>query len=45
MAIYVKYRGLGSRLYMALIKPFRYAIVYPAWIRRIQRAWANRVAA
>jgi len=39
LAVCVKHRGLGSRAYMALIKPFRYAIVYPSWIRGIQRRW------
>jgi hypothetical protein len=39
LAIYVKYRGLMSRLYMALIKPFRHTLIYPSWIRKIQRAW------
>ena len=27
---------------MALIKPFRYWIVYPALMRRIEREWAGR---
>lgn len=44
LAIYVKHRGLKSRLYMGLIKPFRHAIVYPAWIRHIQRAWSRQHA-
>jgi len=44
LAIYVKHRGAASKLYMALIKPFRYAIVYPAWTRKIARAWEQRVA-
>jgi hypothetical protein len=39
LAIYVKHRGVGSKIYMAVIKPFRYAVVYPAWIGAIQRRW------
>jgi hypothetical protein len=39
MAVYVKPRGRLGRGYMALIKPFRYAIVYPALMRRIERTW------
>lgn len=42
MAVYVKPRGLLGRSYMAVIKPFRYAIVYPALMRQIQREWAAR---
>ena len=30
MAVYVRPRGLLGKGYMALIKPFRYLIVYPA---------------
>ncbi len=44
LAVYVKHRGAASKLYMALIKPFRYAIVYPAWTRKIARAWEQRAA-
>jgi len=29
-------------LYMAAIAPFRRLVVYPAIIRRVQRAWAER---
>ena len=39
MAVYVKPRGLLGRGYMAVIKPFRYLVVYPALMRRIERAW------
>jgi hypothetical protein len=41
MAVYVKPRGLFGEAYMALIKPFRYAIVYPALERQIERAWSG----
>lgn len=34
-----------TRLYMAAIKPFRWLIVYPALIRTMQRAWAERYGA
>ena len=44
MAVYVKPRGLLGKGYMALIKPFRYWIVYPAMMREIERAWQKRVA-
>jgi len=43
MAVYVKPRGLLGKGYMALIKPFRYAVVYPALMRQIERAWDTRV--
>jgi hypothetical protein len=39
LAIYVKSRGRMSELYMALIKPFRHRLVYPAWIARICHTW------
>ena len=42
LGIYVKTRGWFGRLYMAVIVPFRYLIVYPAIMRRIGRAWKAR---
>lgn len=36
MAVYVKPRGLFGRAYMALIKPFRYLVVYPALMREME---------
>jgi hypothetical protein len=42
MAVYVKPRGLFGRGYMALIKPFRYWIVYPALMRQTERTWNTR---
>lgn len=42
MAVYVKPRGAFGRAYMALIKPFRYWIVYPALLRQVGRAWNGR---
>jgi hypothetical protein len=43
MAVYVKPRGPLGRGYMALIKPFRYWIVYPALMRQIERVWNARL--
>lgn len=43
MAVYVKPRGAFGRAYMALIKPFRYWVVYPALMRQMERAWDARV--
>lgn len=37
VAIYIKSRGFFTRVYMAAIKPFRYLIVYPAWMARLRR--------
>ncbi len=42
MAVYVKPRGAFGKAYMAFIKPFRYAIVYPALTRQIERQWKAR---
>jgi hypothetical protein len=42
MAVYVKPRGLLGRGYMALIKPFRHWIVYPALMRQVDREWSER---
>ena len=43
MAVYVKPRGPFGRAYMALIRPFRHWVVYPALMRQIGRAWDARV--
>ncbi len=43
MAVYVKPRGTFGRGYMALIKPFRHLIVYPALTRQTERAWQRRI--
>ncbi|HYG96969.1 MAG TPA: DUF2867 domain-containing protein [Solirubrobacterales bacterium] len=42
MAVYVKPRGAFGKAYMALIKPFRYWVVYPALMREVERAWEAR---
>lgn len=44
MAVYVKRRGLLGRVYMALIGPFRHAIVYPAMMRAAARGWPGFLA-
>jgi hypothetical protein len=44
MGVYVKPRGPFGKGYMALIKPFRYLIVYPALMRQIGRTWDARGA-
>ena len=43
-AIYVEPVGRITPLYMALIDPFRRAVVYPAILRRMHGAWRNRFA-
>jgi Protein of unknown function (DUF2867) len=43
LAVYVKPRGPFGKAYMALIKPFRHWVVYPALMRQIERAWNARV--
>lgn len=43
MAVYVKPRGRFGQGYMALIKPFRHWIVYPALMRQNERTWKARV--
>jgi hypothetical protein len=43
MAVYVKPRGRLGEGYMALIKPFRYLIVYPALMRQTERMWNKRL--
>lgn len=42
MGVYVKARGWPGELYLKLIQPFRYLIVYPALMRRLGRAWDAR---
>jgi hypothetical protein len=41
-AIYVKPVSRFTGLYMAAIAPFRHCLVYPAIIRKVERAWAER---
>jgi hypothetical protein len=42
MAVYVKPRGRFGKAYMALIKPFRLLIVYPALMRQTDKMWSER---
>lgn len=42
LAVYVKPRGALGRAYMALIKPFRYVLVYPDLMRLVDRAWRRQ---
>ena len=42
MAVYVKPRGRFGQGYMALIRPFRYWVVYPALMRQFGRQWKRR---
>ena len=42
LAVYVQPVHRGTRLYMMAIAPFRRLFVYPAIIRNVQRAWAER---
>lgn len=43
MGVYVKPRGRFGATYMALIRPFRHRVVYPALMRQIERAWNARL--
>ena len=43
MGVYVKPRGWFGSFYLALIGPFRRAIVYPAGISRIKSVWQSRI--
>ena len=45
MAILVKPNGVLGRAYMAAIMPFRYLIVYPRMLKRVERQWAMASAA
>ena len=44
MAVLVKPNGLFGAAYMAAIKPFRYAIVYPHLLREIERRWREHAS-
>ncbi len=44
MAVYVKPRGALGRAYMAMIKPFRYWVVYPAMMGQMERMWDARAS-
>ena len=42
MAVLVKPNGRFGRAYMAAIRPFRHALVYPLLLRAIGRGWSTR---
>jgi Protein of unknown function (DUF2867) len=44
MTVLTKSNGWFGAAYMAAIKPFRHLLVYPALMRRIERAWHADVA-
>jgi hypothetical protein len=44
LAVLVKPRGRLGVGYMALIKPFRHGVVYPALLRQIGGAWDRRMS-
>jgi Protein of unknown function (DUF2867) len=44
MAVLVKPNGLLGKAYMAAIKPFRYALVYPSLLRSTGRQWQRQAA-
>lgn len=39
LAVLVKPNGLTGRAYLAFIKPFRYLLVWPALLRRVEHEW------
>jgi len=39
MAVYVKAKGKLGKLYMGIIKPFRFFIVYPTIMRLMKKQW------
>ncbi|MBL0884973.1 DUF2867 domain-containing protein [Myceligenerans indicum] len=41
MAVLVRPNGRAGRFYMALIKPFRYAFVYPPLVRQFSAQWSR----
>jgi hypothetical protein len=44
LSVYVKWRGLYSRLYMAAIWPARHLVLYPALVRKLEAAWRRAPA-
>jgi hypothetical protein len=42
MAVFVRPNGVFGRAYMQVIKPFRYAIVYPLLEKQMLRQWRRR---
>ncbi len=44
LTVLVKPNGLLGRAYLAAIKPFRYAVIYPLMIRRLAERWHEGTA-
>lgn len=44
LTVLVKPNGLLGRAYLAAIKPFRYAVIYPVMIRRLAERWHGSAA-
>ncbi len=42
LRVYVKHRGVASKLYMAAIWPARHLILYPAMMKNVMREWRTR---
>jgi hypothetical protein len=42
LSVYAKPRGTFGRAYLALISPFRHALVYPAMMKSVARAWQKQ---
>ena len=42
LAVYIKSRGVFSKVYMAAIAPARHLMIYPALTRRLEAAWRAR---
>jgi len=45
MAVLVKPNGRRGAIYMAAIKPFRHALVYPRMLRDFERRWREQAPA
>ncbi len=43
LAVYVIPRGISGRAYLAIIKPFRHLIVYPAMMRALAGRWEEYI--
>ncbi len=44
MAVLVRPNGRLGTAYLAAIRPFRYLVVYPALLRRMEREWRRDAA-
>lgn len=43
LGVYIKSRGVFTRLYMAAIWPARHAVVYPSLMSRVESGWRTRL--